>query len=305
MKKAVVDIGTNSVRLLLAELMDGQIVKRSKQLIMTRLGKGMKVSGALGHESIEATLDALALYKEEWTAQGYDLVQVIATSAVRDASNRDELLVPAREKLGITIDVISGLEEAHLGYLGSFRGLSTPSEVVQLIVDIGGGSTEIIQGSGEAVLNAISLDMGAVRMTESFADPTVVHGLLIEDMQRSIQKMLQAFDLRLIGTGAIRVVGIGGTITTLGAVDLKLAVYNADVVHNHELTLETINRLRREMETMTLEERRNIIGLDPKRADIILAGTIILEEVLRYFSVKGIIVSDYDNLEGALYARPF
>lgn len=304
MKKAVVDIGTNSVRLLLADINEGQITKRTKKLIMTRLGKGMKVSGELSHDAIQATLDALGLFKEEWTKQSYELTQVIATSAVRDATNRDFLLQPARDNLNINIEVISGLEEARLGYLGSFKGLSFPEDTVQLIVDIGGGSTEIILGSGDSVIRSQSIDMGAVRMTEAFGDPATVHGLRIEDMRRCIQGMLQVFDRGEFQSNGVRAVGIGGTITTLGAMDLSLGTYIADVIHGHELSLEAINQLRGKMEVLTLEERRKLKGLDPKRADIILAGTIILEEVLHYFSMKAIVVSDFDNLEGALFARP-
>lgn len=298
MKKAAIDIGTNSVRLLLADLEDGRLTNRSKRLVMTRLGKGMKLERRLSDQSIRETLEALADYVNVATHNGYSLVRTIATSAVRDAINAADLLAPAKEQLGMTIEVIDGTEEALLGYIGAAGGF-LESDEPRLIIDIGGGSTELIIGSGQDLEHTVSINMGAVRMTESFEDLTQPGTLKMTELIQTVHLLLGDSGVGPLPQ-KIRAIGIGGTITTLGAMDMSMAIYDAERIQGHSLTLQHIEALIARIASTSPEDRKTMVGLEPKRSDIILAGAVILREIMVHFRLQEVVVSDYDNLEGIL-----
>jgi len=300
MKRAAVDIGTNSVRLLLAEYKDGNVVNREKKLIMTRLGKGQDGERRLGEKAIHETLQALDTYKQEWTQKGYILAGVIATSAVRDSVNPEDLIVPAREHHQIAIEIISGEKEAELGFVGAVKGFSFTTDSSQLIIDIGGGSTELIVGANSKVISSTSIDMGAVRMTERFYQENPPHDLDIDALRHAVKALLIKQGQLSVDPQLWTGIGIGGTITTLAAMDQSLETYDSDKVHGYCLSKFKVSALIERLMKLTLEEKRQLKGLEPKRADIILSGAIILEEVLSFFKMDNLIVSDFDNLEGVI-----
>ncbi len=304
MKIAAVDIGTNSVRMLLAEWQGGLLVGRQKKLMTTRLGKGQDSEKRLGAEAVEKTLDALEQFKAEWTKKGYTLAGVIATSAVRDALNPEDLCVPAMEKLGIDIQVISGDLEAKLGYIGAVKGFAIEDGNLEklIIVDIGGGSTELIVGMGQKLTDGVSFQMGAVRMTETYHSDIEPHHLQIEPLRMKIRTILDANDLENLYLGSCNFIGIGGSITTIAAMEHELILYDSDKVHGYALSRERVSSLVENLQKLTLEEKKHLKGLNPQRADIILSGAIILEEIMAWFKMDHINVSEYDNLEGVLYA---
>lgn len=300
MKKAAIDIGTNSVRLLLCDFESDTLSNREKKLIMTRLGKGQHDQRRLQEGPVSETLKALALFKEECQIKGYHLEGIIATSAVRDALNPEDLLGPAKDNLQMEIEVISGQLEAELGYIGAVKGFAFQDHENQLIIDIGGGSTELILGQGDRLIASTSVDMGAVRMTEGFYCVCPPHDLDIERMRHKIRELLGPYSAKLGNADKLNGIGIGGTATTLAAIALELEVYDADRVHGYHLSIAGVREIIEALKGMTLEEKKHLKGLDPKRADIILSGALILEETLMTLGITTLIVSDFDNLEGLL-----
>lgn len=303
MKKAAIDIGTNSVRLLLADVESDTLLYREKKLVMTRLGKGQHSQRQLQEGPISDTLEALESFKAECLSKGYSIEGIIATSAVRDAQNPEDLLGPAKDRLQLAIEVIDGQLEAELGYLGAVKGFSFRDDEKQLIIDIGGGSTELILGQGDVLLTSTSIDMGAVRMTEGFYGVHPPHHLNIDMLRQTIRELLRPYTATLFESSSLNGIGIGGTVTTLAAMALKLDVYDSDKVHGYALTLKCVGELIEMLKSLTLEEKKNLKGLDPKRADIILSGAIILEETLSVLEINTIMISDFDNLEGLLLGR--
>ncbi len=300
---AVIDMGTNSIRLLLAEIdASGRIVESKSALEMTRLGKGVDKTRNLSQESMDATVEALKQYKAMAEAFLVEKIHIIATSAVRDANNRDMFLRRVKEDVGLEIDVISGDEEARLGFLGVLGGTEN-TEGDLLVIDIGGGSTEFIVGNSDGIHYSVSKDVGAVRMTDKHLSKRYVASserlMLVDDITSILETTMADLENQTVN----HVIGIGGTITTLAAMVHKVAVYDPEKIHNTVITLEEIKYWVGKLEVMTLEERKEIVGLQPKRADIIYAGGMILLNSMEQLGLKSIKISDYDNLEGCLFDR--
>lgn len=300
-KYSVIDIGSNSIRLLNAVVEDGKIVSGEKHLRMTRLGKNVDSSKMLAEESMEQTFDALVEFKNMSESFGGELIGAYATSAVRDSLNKDYFTEEAFKRSGIQVEVISGEEEAHLGYLGVLAGLNDFSRV--LIIDIGGGSTELITGDRLSIERAISLNIGAVRMTgKHLFEPIVTefeNSELIDDVMSNVKDELE----HIIKFNPDVVVGIGGTVTTLGAMKLKMETYDRDKIHNYPVSIKDIIEINKDLKSKTLDERKKILGLQPKRADIIYAGGLILQCIMEGTNLNSITVSDFDNLEGQLVKK--
>lgn len=296
MKKAAVDIGTNSTRLYIADV--GERIKRiEKYTEITRLGKDVDREKRLKNAGIQKNIEVLLKYKEIAASYGIKDIIAIATSAVRDASNRDEFVKLIMEKTGIEIKIISGREEAELGFLGASSMLDGGSGTV---CDIGGGSTELIFGRGRSVELAESVDIGAVRITERFLNPERVSELEIESAYSYIRKVISPVAERINKNGRFGLVGIGGTATTLAAIDQELQKYEIEKVHGYELGKKNIDAIFNNLKDMSLEEKRNIPGLQRERADIITAGTLILKTVMEEMGSSCIIISEFDNLDGAI-----
>lgn len=309
---AAIDIGTNSMRLLLASVEQRNIIERKKEVNTTRIGGSVDKNKKINEEGIERNIEAFRQFVAEGKAYGAEKILAIATSAVRDATNGQDFAKRAYEETGIDIKIISGEEEAELGYQGVVMGLgncTTNRELDKkiLVIDIGGGSTELILGQGKKLETTISLNVGAVRMTERHATTDPIEKEQYAQMEEDICNIVKDTVAEIKGQlkegnygGTVKLMGIGGTITTLAAIHQELDPYDSDKVHNYKLTLEDIAALKQKLAMLKVEEIRKLKGIHPKRADIILAGSTILNIIMEGLNITEIIVSEYDNLEGLI-----
>jgi exopolyphosphatase / guanosine-5'-triphosphate,3'-diphosphate pyrophosphatase len=292
---AVVDIGSNSTRLLIADV-DGGVAVRERQSRVTRLGRGVDLSGQLSAEAIEAACAAIADYVEVCREYDVDRVAAIATSAVRDASNGSAFVAELRERFALSARVLDGEEEACLTYRGATA--EQPPSIPTLVIDIGGGSTEMIVGTATEIAFHTSLQAGVVRHTErhiSGDPPTAVElEALAGDIRTLIEKALAGHD----EPRALAGIAVAGTPTSLAAVELGLEPYDPTRVHSHPLSLETVQRLLSRFASAPLAERAAIPGMHPDRAPTIIAGCVILIEALRAFGLEQIQASEHDILYG-------
>ncbi|MDD3244154.1 MAG: Ppx/GppA phosphatase family protein [Eubacteriales bacterium] len=298
----VIDIGSNSTRLLLCDA-DGQNILRPlrKKLITTRLSQGIVSTGALSSEAMERTRAAVDTLVQEAQEAGAAPIFAFATAAVREAANRDEFIRIMHRSTRLLIDVLPEEVEAQAGFMGAYRPGS------RCVVDIGGASTEIALGEGDTLHHAVSVCMGAVRALEKYPLGDIADPLSLQAMQQWAHNVLrsEAPDLPqwLAQTPPQAASGVGGTITTLAAMDRQLLRYDPAMVQDYALTRHTVDRMIKKLCEMPLEARRQIPGLQPERADIIIGGAVILQQVMRAMDLTQIIVSDRDNLEGYLQLR--
>lgn len=302
MRVAAIDIGTNSVLLLVAERVSGELVPIVERATITRLGRGVDRTRALEPAAIERTLACLEDYAGEIRRAGAIRVDAVGTSAMRDARGGDELVERARAILGVAPRVISGDEEAALTFAGALSGIRLDADDAPVLVfDIGGGSTELIVGRAGAAIGApiaergVSLDIGSVRLTERHvrSDPPRPEELdaVAADVRAELARAASV--LGELPSGA-RVVGVAGTITTITAYAHSVAPYDADRVHGARLDAAAIDRAIAELARMPLAERRAVPSIDPARADVIVAGAIIAREVLAWSgaSPRSLVASD-------------
>lgn len=282
MRVAVIETGTNSTRYLLADISrDGVVSRVEAALKTTRLGEGVAVTGRLAEKAMARTAAAVAGFWRHAREMGGKTVLLVATCAVREAQNREDFLVLVNRATGLEMRVLSGTEEAYYTFAGVLTGTDfNPEEAA--VVDVGGGSTEIIWVENERLV-ARSLPLGAVRLTEQKAGFEVVESCL-----GPICKLISG--RRLFGTG--------GTITTLTAVALGLADYEPDLVHGYRLSAEEVRTLIFRFTGLSLEELKRVRGLQPERADIILAGAHIVMGLLKNTGAPGLTVSEHDLLYG-------
>ncbi len=308
MRVAVVDIGTNSTRLLIAEVdresgaLD-ELVRRSQ---VTRLGEGVDASGSLSSAAVERVLGTLSEYRELIDEHGCEANFAVLTSAVRDAENGDQFAARVRQEYGLDAHVLSGDEEAQLTFLGAMSGRAgtTTGEHGRdasgpaVVIDVGGGSTELIVGSGRKAGFHVSLQAGVVRMSERHikSDPPASPELqaLAEDVRATIDRGLPAHEREHVERG----IAVAGTATSAAAIDQELDPYDPARVDGYDLMLATIDLLLARLADMTEAQRRDVIGLDPDRAPTIVAGMIVLGEALRAFALDHVEVSEHDILHG-------
>ena len=297
MRVAVVDIGTNSTRLLVADVADGRVSEVERRSTVTRLGRGVDTSSQLAAEAVEDVCYTVGEYMRAYESLGAERVTAIATSAVRDAANSGAFIAELRERFALQARILDGAEEARLVYLGAFTG--RPAADSTLVVDIGGGSTELVVGSGGEVGFHVSLQAGTVRHTERYlrADPPDPGELdaLAGDVRSLIDAELTGEAIAAAGEG----IAVAGTPTSLAAIDQELDPYDPERVHGYTLPLESIQRICSTLSSKTLEERVQVTGLHPGRAPTIVAGVVILIQVMRAFGLKEIEVSEHDILYGA------
>ena len=293
---AVVDVGSNSTRLLIADVDGGRVSEVVRQSRVTRLGRGVDLSGQLSAEAIEAACEAIGDYVALCRENEVERVAAIATSAVRDASNGAAFVAELRERFALSAEVLDGEEEARRTYRGAT--FEQPPSEPTLVIDIGGGSTEMIVGTGAEIAFHVSLQAGVVRHTERHIsdDPPTVSELeaLAADVRALIGGSLEGHD----GTSATAGIAVAGTPTSLAAVDLGLEPYDPSRVHGHVLSLQTIQRLLSRFASAPLAERVAIPGLHPDRAPTIIAGCVILIEAMRAFDLDRIQASEHDILYG-------
>jgi exopolyphosphatase / guanosine-5'-triphosphate,3'-diphosphate pyrophosphatase len=293
---AVVDVGSNSTRLLIADVAVGRVEEVERRGTVTRLGRGVDLSGQLSDEAIEAACEAIEQYVGLCREHGVETVGAIATSAVRDAANGAAFVAELRERFALSARVLDGDEEARRTYRGAT--FERPPSEQTLVIDIGGGSTEMIVGAGEEIGFHVSLQAGVVRHSERHisGDPATVVELeaLAADARGLIEAALDGYGEPWPSAG----IAVAGTPASLAAVDLGLEPYDPSRVHGHVLTLKTIQRLLSRFASAPLAERAEIPGLHPDRAPTIVAGCVILIEAMRAFGLERITASEHDILYG-------
>jgi len=298
LRVAVIDIGSNSTRLFIADVEDGHVTPIERRSTVTRLGRGVDLSGRLAAEAIEATCAAVDPYVATLQEMGAERVDAIATSAVRDAGNGSAFVAELRERFALSARVLDGEEEARLTYLGA-TSEHFPDEPT-VVIDIGGGSTELIVGEGQTIEWHVSLQAGVVRHTERH---------LVSDPPTPVEVEALAIDLRgLIDAATVEApaatagIAVAGTPTSLAAIELELDPYDPKRVHGHVLELPSIQRMLSRLASAPLSQRTEIRGLHADRAPTIVAGVVTLVEVMRAFDLERLTVSEHDILYGAAIA---
>jgi exopolyphosphatase/guanosine-5'-triphosphate,3'-diphosphate pyrophosphatase len=296
---AAIDCGTNSIRLLIAELDgSGGLRDLDRRLEIVRLGQGVDATGEFHPDALDRTFAAVDQYAEliKKADVPVEKVHFVATSASRDAKNRDSFFAGIKQRLGVLPDVISGETEARLSFIGALSRVTPEGEPV-LVMDIGGGSTELITGSaGGEMRSAISLDIGSVRVTERFLKQNPVAD---DDLARAVAYVDDLLagsgvDFASIGTW----IGVAGTATTLAGVYLELEHYDRERVHGAVIPLPAVEELLYRLARMTVEEIRTLPSMHPGRADVITGGALVEARIAARLHVKDLIVSESDILDG-------
>ena len=302
MRVAAIDIGTNTIRLLVGEP-DGtggyRPVFGAQEI--TRLGEGLHPERRLQEAPMRRSLAVLRRFCQAAASHGAVRVSVVGTSALREAANREVFLAEVRRRTGLEVRVISGEEEAQFTLLGARAGLPLSSKRL-LLMDVGGGSTEFLLAEGSVIRATVSTGLGAVKLTEAYlkSDPPhpdqleTVRGIVASRMAR-----LRAGDLPSLAPG-VTLVGAAGTLTTLAAIDLRLGRYEAERVNGHRLTRPRVAALLQELASLPLARRREVPGLEPARADVIVAGAIVCLGAMEGLGLADLTVSDGGLREGIL-----
>lgn len=296
---AVIDIGTNSMRLMLCKITDSTIEKKEKELMITRIGKDVSKTGVISEKSLMRNIDALKYFKNKADRYGAEEIYAIATSAVRDALNREIFVAEALSQAGVDVKIISGEEEAELGLWGVASEIQNPQETV-LVIDIGGGSTELILGSKQRIDYKVSIPAGAVRMTEQFVTGNPIKSENVANMKMRLSELFKE-PLEYLSKKRIdRVVAIGGTATTTASMFHSMSIYDPEIVHNTIINLEFIERTFNKLKDMSVQERWNVKGLQKERADVMPSGLFILQHIVEGLNKDSLIISECDNLEGII-----
>ncbi len=300
MRIAVVDIGTNSTRLLLADVAaNGSITELARRSEVTRLGVGVDASGVLSNEAMERVFVTLDEYSAMIEAiGGADQRRAVLTSATRDAANGAEFTLQVAERYQLDARVIAGEQEAQLSFLGATSGRDPRNDERIVVVDIGGGSTELIIGHGRSVGFHVSTQLGVVRQSERRITHDPPTNQEIAQLGAEIDEVLAAavpIDER---SQVKTIIAVAGTATSMAAIDLELEPYDPAAVHGHRVSLQRCRQIAARMASMPEAERREVAGLHPDRAPTILAGTQILVHVIEAFGLDGVEVSEHDILYG-------
>ncbi|MDR1432662.1 MAG: Ppx/GppA family phosphatase [Propionibacteriaceae bacterium] len=291
---AAVDCGTNSVRLLLARVIGGRVAEVDRRLHITRLGQGVDQTGEFHPDALARTFAAFADFAAQVESCGGALTRVVATSAARDAKNSAEFFAAAKASFGVDAEIISGGEEAELSFRGALAGLPGIPEPV-LVMDVGGGSTELALGDSAQLSGAVSLDIGSVRLRERFltSDPPTP-----AQLGRATDFVNGLLDASGIAFGQAKSwVGVGGTATCLAALSLRLPVYDSAQVHASRLESPTLGELAQRLSQLPVAQVRSLPAMVPGRADVICAGALICREVSRRVGLP-LTVSESDILDG-------
>lgn len=295
---AAIDVGTNSVLLLVAEKQQGKFVAVAERSEITRLGKGVDQRKQLAPDAIEATLTVIERYAREARELGAQQLVVSATSAARDASNGRVFLDGAKARAGVEIEIISGDEEARLSFASAWSDFGGAQPLV--VLDIGGGSTEFIFGDGTALSYRHSFDVGAVRMTERHIQSDPPSAYELEELDASLAEKFAAVPKP---PPNFRMVGVAGTVTTLAAVVLELASYDPTRIHGAVLSFDTLEHTVKRLQALPVHLRKTVPGIQEKRADVIVAGGRVLLAAMKTLGAKELTVSDRGLRWGLLADR--
>ncbi|HEV2757483.1 MAG TPA: Ppx/GppA phosphatase family protein [Actinomycetota bacterium] len=295
MRVAAIDVGTNSTRLLVAEELADGFRALERRLTVTRLGEDVDKRRVLAPEALQRTLQTIAEYAATCGEYEVTRLRVTGTSAVRDAHNRDDFFEGVRRLTGTDAELLSGEAEARATFLGALSDLSTGNPV--LVVDIGGGSTELVSGVHEPE-HLVSLDLGSVRMLEKHlaSDPPSSEELAA--LRAEVAGALDEVKADLAVPAGARLVGVAGTVTQLAALKAGVPVYDPDVTHHAVLSHGDVRRLARRLAALPYEKRRRVRGLHPGRVDVIVPGAEILLAVMEAFDAPEVLVSEKDILDG-------
>ncbi|MCL2365052.1 MAG: Ppx/GppA family phosphatase [Defluviitaleaceae bacterium] len=296
---AVIDVGSNSIKYFLGELnTDGTLKTITDQNDITRLGEGLRETGVLSDEAMARNSAAITRFAADARANNTDKIFCVGTMALRNAKNTADFIARVQSDANITLTVIPGEEEARLSYLAVLSALGTDGEVV--VFDTGGGSTEFIFGNGADITQRFSIDLGAIRITEKyFADDPVAPG----SVDNALAEILSDLEKGGVSGNPKQLVGIGGTVTSMGAVMHQMTTYNPDIIQGSVLSCDEIENQIASYSAKTLEARRTIPGLQPKRADVILAGACILKAITTRLGALSIIISDRGLRHGLAYEQ--
>jgi exopolyphosphatase/guanosine-5'-triphosphate,3'-diphosphate pyrophosphatase len=300
-RSAFIDIGTNAILCLIAEIRDtGRFRVLDDLADIARLGEGVDRTGRISPQGEQRALAVLERYRDHCRNLAVEEIVAVGTSALRDAVNSGEVLARYRARLGFDIRVISGSEEAAYSFLAVQRGLAVGGEL--MVIDVGGGSTEFIRGNPSGVSRAVSIDVGSVRLTERFlaSDPVRCEEVaaMLAAADREIAQLPR---LGIAADPGLALVGIAGTFTTLAAVQKKLRQYSHGDVHGSSLALEELQRHIGVLQQKSVAERKGILGMDPKRADVIFAGACLIERIMKFFRAQRVVVSDQGVRYGLLH----
>jgi exopolyphosphatase / guanosine-5'-triphosphate,3'-diphosphate pyrophosphatase len=297
---AVVDLGTNSTRLLVARVVEGRVEELERRSVVTRLGEGVDASGRLSEDAMRRVFDTLAEYRELIDRHHADPVVAVATSAVRDSSNGEEFRAELRKRFGIDAQIISGDQEARLTFLGATIGRS--ADATTLVIDIGGGSTELVIGRpGDDPSFHVSTQAGSVRQSERHLhdDPPTEEQL--DELRREVRGIIDESVPRDLRDDVEHGIAVAGTATQLASIDLGLEERDSERVDGHVLTRPACEEMLAMLAAKPLEERKRVKGLDPDRAPTIVAGAAILLEAMAAFGLEAVEVAKADILHGAAF----
>jgi exopolyphosphatase / guanosine-5'-triphosphate,3'-diphosphate pyrophosphatase len=297
---AAFDVGTNSTRLLVAEVADGHLTAElAREMVITRLGRGVDATRRFDPAALARTLEVVAGYADRCRALGVQAARVVATSATRDVRNRDEFVAGVLAATGVEPEVLSGAEEAAATWAGATAGLQGDERT--LVVDVGGGSTEFVVGVPPGTPEAMaSLDIGCVRLTERHlpSDPPAAGEVaaLRADVRAHLARLPAALD----PASASRVVGVAGTVTTVVALALGLPAYDPAAIHHAAVAAGQVQATAARLLSMTVAERAALPVMAPGREDVIGAGAVVLDEVCRCFGFSRVVASEADLLDGVV-----
>ncbi|WP_433320617.1 exopolyphosphatase [Micromonospora sp. CA-269861] len=306
---AAIDCGTNSIRLLVADLPDASagpqapLVDLTRRMEIVRLGQGVDRTGRLAPEAIERTRVALASYAADIEKLGAQQVRMCATSASRDAANAADFTEMVQATLGVAPEVVSGDEEARLSFTGAVRGLPADAEEPFLVVDIGGGSTEFVVGDRAAgVRAAISVDIGCVRMTERHLPGDPPSPEQVAAAQADIAAVVDRALAAVPGREAATLVGLAGSVTTVVALARGLREYDPERIHHARVSYEEVARVTAELLGQTRAQRLANPVMHPGRADVIGAGALVLRVIMERAGMPSVVASEHDILDGIAWS---
>ena len=298
-KYAILDIGTNSIKFFLFSIENGKSTTIIDTNNISRLGEGLLKTGIISDEAMERNIEALRGFMKSAKEENVKEITAVGTMCLRTANNSDVFLKKAKEELGLTIKVIPGEEEARLSYLAVLSTIGNTDKNV-VVFDTGGGSTEFIFGKGANLNNRISLNLGAVHPTEEFlvSDPVTN-----DELKKMQDHMMDFFSEKITEKKADYLIGIGGTVTSMGAVMHKMVKYDPKIIQGSQMSLEEVKRQIELYQNKTIEERKQIPGLQPKRADVILAGAGIINAIMEIFEIDSFTISDRGLRHGLMFDK--
>jgi exopolyphosphatase/guanosine-5'-triphosphate,3'-diphosphate pyrophosphatase len=301
---AALDCGTNSLRLLIADVDGDSLTDVVRRMEVVRLGQGVDETGRFADEALARTFAVLDDYAGQMSLHGVDAIRMVATSATRDVSNRDEFIAGVRTRIGVDPEVISGDEEAALSFAGATRELAGGSDLVApyLVVDIGGGSTEFVLGDGDGPKSARSVNIGCVRMTERHLrddPPTAAQvAAATADIEAAIDEAGTTVPLRYAAT----LVGLAGSVTTVVALALGLPEYDPERIHHARISAATVHEVTSRLLAASHEQRASYPVMHPGRVDVIGGGALVLDTIMRRGGFDSVVASEHDILDGIAFS---